>query len=72
MLGSARAEGRTRNEEAKIMKGYGLFALAVLSLYGVSAWKGWEMGSAKRGLIPASVRSAPGGYRSYGYWRGGK
>jgi hypothetical protein len=54
------------------MKGYALFALAVVILYGVSAAKGWEMGSAKRGLIPASVRQAPGGYRSYGYWGGGK
>lgn len=54
------------------MKGYGVFALMVLGLYGVAASRGWEMGGAKRGLIPASVRQAPGGYRSYGYWRGGK
>lgn len=54
------------------MRGYGLFALAILGLYGMSAWNGWEVGSAKRGLIPASARQAPGGYRSYGYWRGGK
>jgi hypothetical protein len=54
------------------MKGYGVFAALVLTLYGMAAWKGWEIGSPKRGFIPASVRQAPGGYRSYGYWRGGK
>ena len=54
------------------MKGYGLFVMAVLGLYGVAGWRGWGMGSAKRGLIPAGTRQAPGGYRSYGYWRGGK
>ncbi len=37
-----------------------------------SAWRGWEIGAGKRGLIPASVRQAPGGYRSFTYWRGGK
>ena len=54
------------------MKAYTAYALLVLGLYGWASWRGWEIGSAKRGLIPASVRQSPGGYRSYGYWRGGK
>ena len=33
---------------------------------------GWDFGAAKRGFIPADVRKAPGGYRSFYYWRGGK
>ena len=51
---------------------YALYALAVLGLYGVAAWSGWELGSGRRGLIPASIRQSPGGYRYYTYWRGGK
>jgi hypothetical protein len=52
--------------------GYAIFALGVLGLYGMSAWRGWEIGAEKRGVIPASVRQSPGGYRSFTYWRGGK
>ena len=51
---------------------YAVYTLAMLGLYGAAAWSGWEPGAGKRGAIPASVRSAPGGYRSYHYWRGGK
>ena len=54
------------------MRGYRLFAVVVLALYSMAAWKGWEMGGAKRGFIPADARQSPGGYRSYGFWRGGK
>jgi hypothetical protein len=51
---------------------YGVFALAVLGLYTFAGWRGYEIGGGKRGLIPANVRQAPGGYRSFTYWRGGK
>ncbi len=51
---------------------YAAYSLAVLALYGLASWRGWEIGSERRGLIPASVRQSPGGYRSYNYWRGGK
>lgn len=53
-------------------RAYAGYALAIFALYGLAAWKGWEVGAEKRGLIPASVRQSPGGYRSYNYWRGGK
>jgi hypothetical protein len=53
-------------------RAYLTYLLGVLGLYGTSAWNGWELGGGKRGLIPASVRQAPGGYRSYSYWGGGK
>ncbi len=48
------------------------YLAAVLGFYSVAAYRGWEMGSPKRGFIPANVRNSPGGYRSFGYWRGGK
>jgi hypothetical protein len=51
---------------------YAAYSLMVVTLFGASSWRGWELFSSKRGFIPASVRQAPGGYRSYGYWRGGK
>jgi hypothetical protein len=53
-------------------RAYAAYALAILGLYGLASWNGWEIGSPRRGLIPASVRQSPGGYRSYTYWRGGK
>jgi len=48
------------------------YVLGVLVLYVVSAVKGWELGAPRRGVIPQSVRTSPGGYRSFNYWRGGK
>jgi hypothetical protein len=53
-------------------RAYTVFALSVLGLWGASSWLGWELFAAQRGKIPASVRQAPGGYRSFAYWRGGK
>lgn len=53
-------------------RGYLAYGAMVLALYGWASWRGWEMGSPQRGLIPQSVRQSPGGYRSYNYWRGGK
>jgi len=55
-----------------MMRAYTFFAMAVLGLYGVASWRGWDIGSSRRGLIPASVRQQPGGYRSFVFWRGGK
>lgn len=51
---------------------YAAYALGIVGFYGVAAWQGWEIGADRRGLIPASVRQSPGGYRSYYFWRGGK
>ncbi|MGE0455863.1 MAG: hypothetical protein AB7O37_19275 [Vicinamibacteria bacterium] len=53
-------------------RGFLVYALGVLGLWGASALNGWELGGGKRGLIPQNVRQSPGGYRSYNYWRGGK
>jgi hypothetical protein len=53
-------------------RGFLVYLVLVLGLYGTATWSGWEVGGGRRGLVPASVRQSPGGYRSYGYWRGGK
>ncbi len=51
---------------------FAVYAAIVVGGYAVAAWKGWEPGAPKKGVIPQSVRQSPGGYRSYNFWRGGK
>lgn len=51
---------------------FSAYALGVMGIWGAASWSGWEFGSSRRGFIPQTVRQAPGGYRSYTYWRGGK
>lgn len=51
---------------------YRAFVVGIVMLYGVAAWRGWELGGSKRGLIPKEARQQSGGYRSYHFWRGGK
>ncbi len=51
---------------------YKVFLASAFGMYLLSWWNGWELGGARRGLIPPEARQAAGGYRSYGFWRGGK
>ncbi len=51
---------------------FAVYAMTVLALYGVASWWGWGFSSGKRGYVPAGVHQAPGGYRSFSFWRGGK
>jgi hypothetical protein len=53
-------------------RAFAVYAAMVVALYAAASARGWEMGSPRRGFIPQSVRTSPGGYRSYNYWRGGK
>ena len=51
---------------------YAILGILLLSGYALAEWYGWESSSnAKRGVLPASARTA-GGYRSYHFWNGGK
>ncbi len=43
----------------------------VLLLYGAAAWSGWELSTSPRQVLPADVRNAPGGYRSFHFWHSG-
>lgn len=47
--------------------------LAVVTLggYAAMAYSQHEFGGPERDEIPASVRSSPGGYRSYHFWHTG-
>jgi hypothetical protein len=59
-----------------LSKIYLLLGAGVLLLYGLAAWSGWELSTSQRQVLPADVRNAPGGYRSFHFWhsgyRGGK
>jgi hypothetical protein len=52
------------------------FGGALLLGYAAASLSGWGPSPAPREVIPADVRSAPGGYRSFHFWhsgyRGGK
>jgi hypothetical protein len=55
---------------------YLVFGMLIIAFYGLVALSGREFGDAKRQMIPAEARQAPGGYRSFHFWhagyRGGK
>jgi hypothetical protein len=57
----------------KVLQRLYLAWVAVLVAGCAAAWTtGWEPFAGKRGMIPQNVRQAPGGYRSYHFWQGGK
>ncbi len=51
---------------------YQALAVVIVLLYAVASWSGWGFLPHRRGFLPAGIRQAPGGYRSYSFWRGGK
>jgi hypothetical protein len=51
--------------------GLAVIGAAVLVGYAAIAYTDYEPGSPAREAIPASVRSSPGGYRSFHFWHSG-
>ena len=49
----------------------GVFGVLVTTGYAALAYTEYEPGSPERDAIPASVRSSPGGYRSFHFWHSG-
>ena len=49
----------------------GVFGALVTIGYGALAYTDYEPGAPEREEIPASVRSSPGGYRSFHFWHSG-
>ena len=49
----------------------GVFGALVTTSYAALAYTDYEPGSPERDEIPASVRSSPGGYRSFHFWHSG-
>jgi hypothetical protein len=50
---------------------YGLLGAGVVGTYLAASLFGWGYGDEQRDTLPASVRQAPGGYRSYHFWHSG-
>jgi hypothetical protein len=47
------------------------WVVTVVLLFSTAGLLGWRLGSAPKERVPASVRSSPGGYRSYHFWHTG-
>ena len=54
--------------DIKILKWLGATLVALVALQALTKW---EPGTPERDELPASVRSSPGGYRSYHFWHSG-
>lgn len=48
-----------------------VFGALVTGSYAALAYTDYEPGSPAREEVPASVRSSPGGYRSFHFWHSG-
>ena len=48
-----------------------VFGALAVGGYAAMAFTDYEPGSPERDEIPASVRSSPGGYRSFHFWHSG-
>ncbi|HWO24017.1 MAG TPA: hypothetical protein VNO30_34985 [Kofleriaceae bacterium] len=50
---------------------FAVLGALIVGCYAVIAFTGYEPGAPERDEIPASVRSSPGGYRTYHFWHSG-
>jgi hypothetical protein len=50
---------------------YAGLGIAVLVIYGLASFGGWEFDNPERKVLPAGVRQSPGGYRSFHFWYSG-
>jgi hypothetical protein len=48
-----------------------VFGVIVVVGYGAMAFADFEPGTPERDEVPVSVRSSPGGYRSFHFWHSG-
>jgi hypothetical protein len=60
-----------RDKPSLLVLTYGGFGAIVLVLYLAASAFGWTLGDEQRDTVPASVRQAPGGYRTYHFWHSG-
>lgn len=49
----------------------GVVGAAVLVLWGLAAFAGYGSTTTPNNQVPQSVRSSPGGYRSWSFWHAG-
>lgn len=60
-----------RDKPSWLSMGYGAVGAVVLLGYLLSGLLGWSFEEEERDALPAGVRQAPGGYRSYHLWHSG-
>ena len=60
-----------RVRPSRLVLGYGVLGLGVVAAYLAAGVLGLHFGDADKHEVPASVRSAPGGYRAYYLWHAG-
>lgn len=67
----ARGRDPARRRGSWLVKGYAALGAGIIGVYLWAALTGWEPERSRRGMLPQSVRSSPGGYRSFHFWHGG-
>jgi hypothetical protein len=50
---------------------YKASVVAAIALYAVAGFKGWRVSPGERDRVDPTVRSSPGGYRSFHFWHSG-
>jgi hypothetical protein len=50
---------------------YKVWVASVVVIYALLGFAGWRSSRSERETIDASVRSSPGGYRSFHFWHSG-
>ncbi len=50
---------------------YKIVVVAAVGLYAFAGFTGYRMGGGERERVDPSVRSSPGGYRSFHFWHSG-
>jgi hypothetical protein len=60
-----------RDKPSRLAIAYGALGVVLVAGYLLSGLLGWSFEDEERGALPAGVRTAPGGYRSYHLWHSG-
>lgn len=50
---------------------YGVFGAVTIAAFLLVATFGWDLGETSHETIPPSVRTSPGGYRTFHFWHSG-
>ena len=60
-----------RPKFAKTAIFFAVLGTMIVGTYTAMAFTGYEPGTPERDEVPSSVRSSPGGYRTYHFWHTG-
>jgi hypothetical protein len=60
-----------RQRPSRLVRGWSAVLTAALALYATATFFGWDFPGTTADELPPSVRSSPGGYRSFHFWHSG-